>query len=499
MTLLTSLARLEAAASGRARPLSQVRHRRLAGQPLVIIPLTLAGDPATPVAAMTGTSRADQHLLAVPQPRDRDLRLGFLTGLAQIVLGYIASRQHATEVLPATRNHEERRRYADAPQILVPNRAARDYLGLLGRSTRFQRTDGPFPVDPVVPALGKWLTFFADSAEQPGSALLADLTSLLAEHWASGQSPLEDASLAAQLAWIDPPPGMTGLQAALATEDPLRCPPAGPATDPGFDQAILEPLVRNYDRAAQTGSQAGADRAAAEITTALRGQLEPTWNAVWNAMSLLRALPETAGAARRWATDRDSFTRFSSYIADGGLPQPRRDHAATAAARLDRLERAQAAYDAERALEDPFILAELRTTGEAFAGEVVSAQPSRTTTTAAGRTILRPRFTVRTDDPVRIEAGRVLICPTRPSQRIQIADLPRAGTDAEVVLEVTQGMGTPARPKPGAVPPLGELVSYTLDPGYWAQRDFPPVDQTPWTHGGPPVRQHAEQAKEPQS
>ncbi len=499
MTLLATLARVEAAATGRARPLSQVLHRRLAGQPLVIIPLTLAGDPATPVAAMTGTSRTDQQLLVVPQPRNRDLRLRFLASLASTVLGYIAARQHTAEIIPATRTREERRRYADAPQILVPNRAARDYLGLLGRATRFQRADGPYPVDPSVPTLGKWLTFFADRADQPGSALLADLTSMLAGHWATGQSPLEDASLAAQLAWIDPPPGMTGLQAALATEDPLRCPPAGPATDPGFDQAILEPLIRNYDRATQAGSQAGTDRAAAEITTALQGQLEPTWETIWHAIALLRALPETAGASRRWAADRDSFTSFSSYLADGGLPQPRRDRAATAAARLDRLERAQAAYDAERALEDPFILAELRTAGEAFAGEVVSAQPSRTTTTTAGRTILRPRFTVHTDDPVRIEPGRVLICPTRPSQRVQIADLPRAGTDAEVVLEVIQGMGTPARPRPGAVPALGELVSYALDPGYWAQRDFPPVDQTPWTHGGPPVRQRADQAEEPQS
>lgn len=340
---------------------------------------------------------------------------------------------------------------------------------------------------------------FADRADQPGSVLLADLTSMLAEHWATGQSPLEDASLAAQIAWIDPPPGMTGVQAALATEDPLRCPPAGPATDPGFDQAILEPLIRNYSRAAQAGSRAGTGRAAAEITTALRGQLEPTWETTWHAIALLRALPETAGAARRWATDRDAFTSFSSYIADGGLPQPRRDHAATAAARLDRLERAQAAYDTERALEDPFILAELRTTGEAFGGEVISAQPTRTTTTPAGRTILRPRFTIRTNDPVRIEPGRVLICPTRPTQRVQIADLPRSDINAEVVLEVIQGMGTPARPKPGAVPPLGELVSYTFDPGYWAQRDFPPVDQTPWTHGGPPARQPADQAREPQS
>jgi hypothetical protein len=498
MSMLTTLARVEAAASGRARPLSQVRHRRLAGQPLVITLLTLAGDPATPVAAMTGTSRIKPQLLVVPQPRNRGLRLEFLTALARTVLGYVSARQQTAEVIAATKNREERHRYADAPQILVPNRAARDYLGLLGRATRFQRTDGAYPVDPGVPALGKWLTFFAERADQPGSALLIDITSLLAEQWATGQSPLEDASLAAQLAWIDPPPGMTGLQAALAAEDPLRCPPAGPATDPGFDQAILEPLIRNYDHAAKAGSQAGTDRAATEITSALQSQLGPTWDSMWNAIALLRALPETAGAGRRWAADRDSFTSFSSYLAEGGLPQPRRDHAATAAARLDRLERAHAAYDAERAFEDPFILAELRTVGEAFAGEVISAEPFRTITTMAGRTVLRPRFTVRTSDPVRLEPGRVLISPARPAQRVRIIGLARATIDADIVLEVTQGMGTPGKPRSGAVPAAGEQVGYTLDPGYFAQRDYPRVDQTPWTHGGPPEQPPADPAKEQQ-
>ena len=55
-------------------------------------------------------------------------------------------------MLPATSMREERPRYADAPQILVPNQAARDYLGLLGRATRFQPTEGPFAVDPSIPS-----------------------------------------------------------------------------------------------------------------------------------------------------------------------------------------------------------------------------------------------------------------------------------------------------------------------------------------------------------
>ena len=61
--MLATLARLQAADVGRAVPLSRVRHRRLVSTPLVIIPLTLAGNPATPVAAMTGTARGNRQLL----------------------------------------------------------------------------------------------------------------------------------------------------------------------------------------------------------------------------------------------------------------------------------------------------------------------------------------------------------------------------------------------------------------------------------------------------
>jgi hypothetical protein len=138
------------------------------------------------------------------------------------------------------------------------------------------------------------------------------------------------------------------------------------------------------------------------------------------------------------------------------------------------------------ALEDPFILAGLRTAGEAFGGIVVSADPARTTVSARGRVILRPRFTVRTPEPVRIEAGRALTCPARPGQRVKITGLARDGEDsAIVVLEVTSGMGTPSRPRAGAVPGIGEQVTYAPDPEYFAQREFPLPSQTPWTHGGP--------------
>jgi hypothetical protein len=96
----------------------------------------------------------------------------------------------------------------------------------------------------------------------------------------------------------------------------------------------------------------------------------------------------------------------------------------------------------------------------------MSAEPARTTTSAKGRTILRPRFTVGTPDLVRIEPGRTLICPARPGQRVQITELARDGEDATiVVLEVTQGMGTPRKPKAGAVPGIGEQITTPSTPG----------------------------------
>ena len=76
---------------------------------------------------------------------------------------------------------------------------------------------------------------------------------------------------------------------------------------------------------------------------------------------VLRALPEAPSAETRRRFDLQNFTNFSAHIAEGGRPQPRRDHAVAAAARLHRLERAQAGFDA--ALAENVIRA-----GESFGG-----------------------------------------------------------------------------------------------------------------------------------
>jgi len=490
MSTLTALARAQAVSRGVAQPVATVRHVHLSDRPLVLIALTLAGEANAPLAAMVGDEARSPRLLVVSQPRNRDERFAFAAQLAEVVVSYIDDCRSTTEALSSGAGGEASERYATAPQIILPNTASFGFVRLLGRSTRFRRSSGEYAVDAAVPVLGRWLTFFAERAEVPGSCLLLAATQALALHWASGQSKVEDLHLAALMGWIDPPPGMTGPEAAAAAEDALIWPPAGPATDPTFDNEVLAPLITACGR---TGMGTHQRRmAVSALENALAGQLAPTWRLVWRAVELLRALPPGGRVAARWESDKDAFSAYSDYLRDGGTPQPRRDSAVAAARRLNGLERAQASYAAQRALDDPLVLAECRLAGEAFGGTVTAAEPDRVDSSGKRRK-LRPLVTVVTGDALRIEPGAVLVSPARPAQSARVvsvsavADMWAADARATVVLELSGGMGRALTAVPGSVPQVGEGLCYTtVTDSYQPRGSFPDRDDTPWTHGGPP-------------
>jgi hypothetical protein len=487
MTTLTSLARARAAERGHAEPVCTVRHLHLSDRPLVFVPLTLAGEACAPLAAMIGDDPRAPRLLTVAQPRNRDQRFAFTAELAAAVIPYLEGFSAASETVPAGPGREERTRYCDAPQVMVPGPAAITFTRMLGRSTRFRRTDGPYPVPALVPLLGRWLTFLAERTEIPGSCLLVAATDALSLHWATGQSPAEDLNLAALAGWISPPAGLTGSQAAAVAEDPLTWPPAGPATDPTFDNEVLAPLMGACDRAAASGGEPAMRRARRALDQALRSQLIPAWELMWQAVGLLRSLPPGGHVAARWDADKDAFTLHAGHLRDGGPPQPRRDSAVAAARRLARLERLQASYGAQRAFDDPLVMAERRLAGEAFAGRVTAAEPGRVDRSGR-RAVLRPRVTVETSDPVLAEEGSVVTSPARPAQEARIVSVSMpGGRPAQVVLELAKGMGRGLTAAPGSVPAPGELVCYaTFRDGYQPPPAFPEPGQTPWTHGGPP-------------
>ncbi|MFD9976153.1 hypothetical protein ACFWZR_17940 [Streptomyces sp. NPDC059017] len=518
MSLISTLARLEAVESGRAQPLATVRHRHLSPRPMVFVPLTTAGEAGAPLGALVGTDRDAPRLLAVAQPRDRELRFAFLAELAETLLPYLDG--YADHVEPAERSEtdpETGRRVrvevelcADAPQLIVPSRPGVDFVRLLGRSMRFRRTaeqdpDAPYPAPPRVPLLGRWLTHYGERARVPGSSLLLAMTDLLGRHWATGQSHLEDQHLGALLAWIAPPEGWSGAEAALRAEvardreGQLVCPPAGPATDPAFDNRLLSPAMERYDRARQALA-AAEDGAAAEeqlarLTSAereirglLEGVLRPTWDAVWAGIGLLRELPEGGHVADRWTRDRWSFTGHRDRVRAGEPPQPRRDDAVTAARKLSARETAQAQLEAQEALDDPLVLAARRLAGEAFVGVVTDVVMAWS---ESKRPSPRPLLTVRTDDDPHLGAGAKAYRSL--DGRPQSAEFVRYEQDGAIVLRLLDRMGRSRDPAEGSVPEEGEPVAWTLfEHDQRGGPKLPEPEDTPWTHGGPPRTDSAE-------
>ncbi|GHG70015.1 hypothetical protein [Streptomyces griseocarneus] len=513
MSLIGTLARLEAARDGRARPLATVRHRHIAGKPLVFVPLTTAGEAGAPLGALVGTERDAPRLLVVAQPRDRDLRSAFLAELADAMLPHIeefadaVEREERKETDPATGRKVpvEVELCADAPQLVVPSAAGVEYVRLLGRSMRFRRTaeqdpDAPHPAPPRVPLLGRWLTHFGERSRVPGSSLLLAMTQVLGRHWATGQSVLEDQHLGALLAWIDPPEETSGAAAALRAElardaeGLLVHPPAGPATDPVFDNKRLAPAIARYDQARTEVLRSSPHRfttahralagAELEIRDLLLGQLRPTWDAVWHGIDLLRALPEGARVGERWKRDRWSYTAHRDRVRAGEPPQPRRDDAVTAARKLSARETAQAQLDAQEALDDPLVMAGRRLAGEAFAGRVTDVVMEYS---EAKIPRPRPLVTLRTQDAPHVADG-VKLHRALPDGRAQSAEFVSHGPDGSLTVRLTGGMGRGKVPEAGSVPEPGDQVCWTLfEHAPRGGPELPEPEQTPWTHGGPPA------------
>ncbi|MFI6941833.1 hypothetical protein ACIBI4_21385 [Streptomyces sp. NPDC050418] len=525
MSLIATLARLEAVSSGRAQPLATVRHRHLSERPLVFVPLTTAGEAGAPLGALVGTDRHAPRLLVVPQPRDRELRFAFLAELAEEVLPYVESFAGETraETRPETdpetgkKVKVEVELCTDAPQVIVPGRAGVEFVRLLGRSMRFRRTaeqdpDTPYPAPPRVPLLGRWLTHFGERAQVPGSAQLVAMTELLGRHWATGQSSLEDQHLGALLAWIDPPEGMSGAEAAHVAslgrdeDGQLLCPPAGPATDPAFDNRLLAPAIERFDRA-RTALQSAEDGLAADdrlgelaaaqrdIAQLIASRTRPTWDAVWRGVDLLRALPDARRNPDRWTRDLWSYTAHRDRVLAGEPPQPRRDDAVTAARKLQRREEAQARLEAHEALDDPLVMAGRRLTGEAFAGEVTEAV---LVYSEDKRPRPRPLVTVRTEDrPHLAEGAKVFRSLDGKAQAAEFV-----GYDGEggAVLRILDRMGRGKEPDAGSVPVKGDLLCWTLfEHDARGGAKLPDAEATPWTHGGPPGEPAAELPDRPTS
>jgi hypothetical protein len=234
----------------------------------------------------------------------------------------------------------------------------------------------------------------------------------------------------------------------------------------------------------------GREAVGRQIDRELSGQMLPTWRLVWRGVELVRDLPEGAHVPDRWALDRRWFSEYAEYLDADGRPQARRDRAVRAARRLARLEDAVARYEAERAYDDPLVMAEYELTGEAFTGTVTARDEGRFVPgSRPGSQVWRPTITLRTDVPVGLAVGTRVKSPARPGQEAQILEVRREDDGRHTVVLQLKGAFANKRKPPapaGTLAETGEELTYTtLNPTAMPSA-LPDEENTPWTHGGPP-------------
>lgn len=243
--------------AGRALRSASVRHRRLLKRPIQIVAWQLGAEPFSPGALGWGYATTKKPKLTVPgDPRNRDLLFAALLPFARWF-------NEQFETPGKTRVIENDRSIAaDAPQVIVPNEATVQLLGRLGRRLAYLSATGDFAAPVELIQLGRHLQFLDRHAREPGQQLILPLTDLLASHWATPQSRFEQASLAALDAFIDPPAGEDGFEAATRAERVSIGP--SPAEE---DDRPLERLLDTFNerRGART-SGATVDRLRSPIT-----------------------------------------------------------------------------------------------------------------------------------------------------------------------------------------------------------------------------------------
>jgi hypothetical protein len=87
---------------------------------------------------------------------------------------------------------------------------------------------------------------------------------------------------------------------------------------------------------------------------------------------------------------------------------------------------------------------------------------------------------------VRVDPGATLTSPARPAQKAKVVSITATATGADVLLELSGGMGRKLVAETGSVPGVGERVLLTtLSEAFRPGAAFPDSSETPWTHGGP--------------
>ncbi|MCC6176119.1 MAG: hypothetical protein IT305_12505 [Chloroflexi bacterium] len=447
-------ASLRAWESGRPQRAARRLMTAVRSRARVLVALKLSGEDTTVHIVAHGRPGEPPTIDWVADPRNRDDQFALFERLADAVEA----------------DAESARAAGDYPQIVVPAGPNADHLDLLADRLRYQQ------VSARAKRLGELLTYPAERQRVEGQQSLIIATELLRRHWILGQAPGEDAHLGVLRTRLEPPPGVTLLDAVEAAErEPMGC-----TTAPDFDRDILAPRVEAYNRARRAGASTST---LAALSTDVRTALLPTVTRIYeatqwaiahvNGLGLL-PMPSLAALQRQEA---GAFEFFMSGR-DTGYPLTLRDKPVPAAYRIVERETALDDLEAAMRLEEPFARAESRLKGDVVEGIV--SRP-RTVRLASGRS--EQQFDLVTSQPVlRARVGDTLIRVDEPKQSLFVEEIRRTAGTATLTLRVTAGMRSVALPAAGA-----DLELAPSGPDwYWITAQRKQLKErlrtVPWTH-----------------
>lgn len=475
MNALIALLTARAHETGRAQRTASLRHRAIAKNPLCIVVYQLGAEPYSVGAIAFGTHVSGPKLFVPGYPLNRQLLFNELLKFAKefcpafeaYAKGACEEVEHFGHMLAVPKQ---------LPQIVVANNETISLLGRLGRRLAYLPIEGPHAADPLLPRLGRHFLFLAQHARLPGQQLVLSATELLATHYATAMSTVEAGSLAAINAWIDPPMGTHGFNAAELAERQA----VGPTPSPNDGETVFALMKTFNEKRKNSTDPAVVQELVQPLRKLYSSMTKATWSLTWLAVDREKAVDEAPSVARRARGDRIAYASHMAWMngpADGR--RKTRMSPRNAALRLDALERAESMLVAEEALDDPLRMAPHLLAGKALAGTVVGRDAARREL-INGRNCLRPSITVRTAEPCPIPRGSELWWTQLSDGRewtIHSVAASGNGSDVTLILQTNR------LPEFG-LPKLASRVCFSqfnTRPGYEL---FLPA-KAPWTHRVP--------------